>query len=113
MKMTKKGRQKFRNFPEKNVEIFWWSANRDKICQVVRESEKVENRCFSSSQHSQSNITNCKPARSSEALHNRVTMQQWVKKFFSFSLGETTSFCSLCDSYKLVKISLRNINIYW
>src|SRR6218665_4016406 len=27
-----------------NVEIFVWSANRDKICQVVRDSEKVENR---------------------------------------------------------------------
>jgi len=23
----------------------WWSANRDKISKVVRESEKVENRC--------------------------------------------------------------------
>src|SRR6218665_3050009 len=43
-KMTKKGRQKFRNFPKK-CRNFWWSANRVKICQVVRESEKVENRC--------------------------------------------------------------------
>jgi len=24
----------------------WWSANRDKICQVVRMSEKVENRAL-------------------------------------------------------------------
>src|SRR6218665_898561 len=28
-----------------DVEIFWWSTNRGKIFQVVRESEKVENRC--------------------------------------------------------------------
>jgi len=27
----------------------WWSANRDKICQVVRKSEKVENRCSKAS----------------------------------------------------------------
>src|SRR6218665_1066075 len=32
-------------FSRENVDIFWWSANRDKICKVVRESEKVENRC--------------------------------------------------------------------
>jgi len=38
-----KGRQKF---SRENVEIYRWSANRDQICQVVRESEKVENRCF-------------------------------------------------------------------
>jgi len=25
-------------------EFFWWSANRENICQVLRESEKVENR---------------------------------------------------------------------
>jgi len=25
--------------------FFWWSANVEKICQVVRESEKAENRC--------------------------------------------------------------------
>ena len=31
-------------FSRENVDIFWWSANRDKICQVVRESEKFENR---------------------------------------------------------------------
>jgi len=33
-------------FSRENVEIFWWSTNRDKICQVVRESEKVEKRCY-------------------------------------------------------------------
>src|SRR6218665_2144896 len=32
-------------FSRENVDIFWWSANRDKFCKVVRESEKVENRC--------------------------------------------------------------------
>src|SRR6218665_902130 len=32
-------------FSRENVDIFWWSANRGKICKVVRESEKVENRC--------------------------------------------------------------------
>src|SRR6218665_4040663 len=32
-------------FSRENVDIFWWSANRDKICKVFRESEKVENRC--------------------------------------------------------------------
>src|SRR6218665_2054789 len=35
-------------FSRENVDIFWWSANRDKFCKVVRESEKVENRCSSS-----------------------------------------------------------------
>src|SRR6218665_283368 len=46
---TKKGRQKF---SREHVEIFWWSANREKVCQVVRESEKVgncwrrPNKCF-------------------------------------------------------------------
>jgi len=39
--VTLKSRKKF---SRENVETFWWSANRDKICQVVRESEKVENR---------------------------------------------------------------------
>jgi len=44
-KWLKEGRQKFRNFPmQENVEMFWWSANRNKICQVVRESERFENR---------------------------------------------------------------------
>src|SRR6218665_2374561 len=33
-------------FSRENVDIFWWSANRDKFCKVVRESEKVENRCY-------------------------------------------------------------------
>jgi len=36
-----------RNFPEKMWIYVWWSANRDKICKVFRESEKVENRCYS------------------------------------------------------------------
>src|SRR6218665_1568645 len=40
-----KGRSEIQKFSRENVEIFWWSANRDKICKVVRESEKVENRC--------------------------------------------------------------------
>ena len=35
---------KIQKFSQENVEHFWWSANQDKICQVVRESEKVENR---------------------------------------------------------------------
>jgi len=61
MKMTKKGRQKFRNFPEKNVEIFWWFANRDKICQVVRESEKVENRCYSTFRSTTYTVCQCRP----------------------------------------------------
>src|SRR6218665_1815056 len=39
-KMTKKV---VRN--SENVDIFGGPANRDKICQVVRDSEKVENRC--------------------------------------------------------------------
>ena len=43
-KMTKKV---VRNseISREDVEIFWWSTNRGKIFQVVRESEKVENRC--------------------------------------------------------------------
>jgi len=36
-------RKRSSEFSRENVEIFWWSTNRDKICQVVRESEKVEN----------------------------------------------------------------------
>src|SRR6218665_803370 len=32
-------------FSRENVDFFWWSANQVKICQVVRESEKVETRC--------------------------------------------------------------------
>src|SRR6218665_2337524 len=43
-KMTKKRSSEIQKFSKENIEIFWWSANRDKICQVVRESEKVENR---------------------------------------------------------------------
>ena len=43
--MTLEGRSEIQKFSRENVEIFWWSANRDKICKVVRESEKVENRC--------------------------------------------------------------------
>ena len=39
------------NLSQENVEIFWWPANRDKICQVVRESEKVENRWHKDSLH--------------------------------------------------------------
>ena len=31
-------------FRRKCCKFVWWSANRDTICQVVRESEKVENR---------------------------------------------------------------------
>ena len=45
--MTLKGRDKFRNFPKKMYKFFCgWSANRDKICQVVRESENFENRWY-------------------------------------------------------------------
>src|SRR6218665_1321519 len=35
----------FQKFSQENAEMFWWSSNRGKICQVVRESEKVENHC--------------------------------------------------------------------
>ena len=42
-KMTKNVVWKSKIFPRKWIN-FWWSANREKICQVVRESEKVENR---------------------------------------------------------------------
>src|SRR6218665_1098285 len=52
-KLTNNRLSEFRNFPRENVEIFWWSAKRDKICQGVRESEKVENRCSSGSRTSQ------------------------------------------------------------
>src|SRR6218665_373733 len=31
-------------FFQANVNFCWWSANRDKICEMVRESEKIENR---------------------------------------------------------------------
>jgi len=44
-KMTKIRSSEIQKFSKENVDMFWWSANRDKICQVVRESEKVENRC--------------------------------------------------------------------
>jgi len=44
-KITKKRSSQIQRFSQENVEFLWWSANRDKICQVVRESEKVENRC--------------------------------------------------------------------
>jgi len=43
-KMTKNGSSEIQKFSRENVEIFWWYANRDKICLVVRESKKVENR---------------------------------------------------------------------
>src|SRR6218665_3344829 len=45
-KMTKNCNQKFRNFPDKVWKFSWWSTNLDKTCQVVREPEKVENRCY-------------------------------------------------------------------
>ena len=43
--MTSKRFSEIQKFSQENVYIFWWSANRDKICEMVRESEKVENRC--------------------------------------------------------------------
>src|SRR6218665_2194133 len=43
-KMTKKRSSEIQKFSQENVKNVWWSANRDKICQVVRESEKVEKR---------------------------------------------------------------------
>src|SRR6218665_4214134 len=42
-KMTKKVIRNSEMFPRK-FRSFGWSSNRDKICIVVRESEKVENR---------------------------------------------------------------------
>jgi len=45
-KMTKKMVRNSEIFQRKCRNLFWWSAARDKICQVVRESEEVENRWF-------------------------------------------------------------------
>ena len=45
VKMNEKGCQ---NVSERMWKFVWWSANRDQIFQVVRESEKVENRCYRS-----------------------------------------------------------------
>src|SRR6218665_2718806 len=45
-KKTKIRSSEIQKFSKENVDMFWWSANRDKICQVDRESEKVENRCY-------------------------------------------------------------------
>jgi len=48
----------FQKFSQENVEMFWWSANRGKICQVVRESEKVENRCIIALEAMSDNVRN-------------------------------------------------------
>src|SRR6218665_2810608 len=44
-KMTKNRSSEIQKFFKENLDIFWWSANQDEVCQVVRESEKVDNRC--------------------------------------------------------------------
>jgi len=43
-KMNKRKSSTIQKFSKENVEMFEWSAKRDESCQVVRESEKDENR---------------------------------------------------------------------
>src|SRR6218665_3935112 len=44
-KLPKRRSSEILKFSQENGKLVWWSANRNKICQVVRKSEKVENHC--------------------------------------------------------------------